>query len=183
MQQAEKALKSLLIQGLDGDQAAYRKFLSETSMFLRRYVQRQLSRMGRPGHDDEDIVQEVLLAIDAKGHTYDREVPVTAWIHAIARYKLIDFLRRTESAGQSLSLCDIEEIAGGEMAACDITLSVRKVVSALPDRLRVPIKLMKLYGFSVAETATRTGLSEAAVKVNIHRGLKAMSRMLGSPTE
>lgn len=182
MQPAEKALKSLLIQGLDGDQAAYRSFLSEASVFLRKYVQRQLSRIGRPSHDDEDIVQEALLAIDAKGHTYDREVPVTAWIHAIARYKLIDFLRRTETAGQSLSLCDIEEIAGGDMVACDIALSVRKIVSALPYRLREPIRLMKLHGLSVAETAIHTGLSEAAVKVNVHRGLKAMSRMLGSPT-
>lgn len=178
MELREPRLKLLLIQGLDGDQAAYRAFLTEACTLLRHYVQRQLGRMRRDAADAEDIVQEALLAIHAKRHTYDREVPVTAWIHAITRYKLIDFLRANGAAKQHLSLDDIEEFVGGDGRSVDTRITVQAVMSRLPERLRAPIALMKFEGLSVTETASRTGLSEAAVKVNVHRGLKAMARIL-----
>ena len=37
---------------------------------------------------------------------------------------------------------------------------------------------MKLEGLSVTETARITGLSESAVKVGVHRGLKALSALI-----
>ena len=37
---------------------------------------------------------------------------------------------------------------------------------------------MKLEGLSVAETARATGMSEAAVKVGVHRGLKALAALI-----
>ena len=69
----ERQLKVLFERALDGDQIAYHKFLCKIGDMLRRYVQRQLFRLGRPKCDAEDIVQEVLLAIHAKRHVYDRD--------------------------------------------------------------------------------------------------------------
>ncbi len=37
---------------------------------------------------------------------------------------------------------------------------------------------MKLEGLSVAETARLTGMSESAVKVGVHRGMKALAAMV-----
>jgi RNA polymerase sigma-70 factor (ECF subfamily) len=41
---------------------------------------------------------------------------------------------------------------------------------------------MKLTGMSVAETARLTGTSESAVKVNVHRGLKALAAKIRGAT-
>ena len=87
----EDELRGLLVRGLAGDAAAYHAFLKELSGFLRAYLRRRLARIP---DDVEDLVQETLLAVHNQRHTYDAAQPVTAWVHAIARYKMIDLLRR-----------------------------------------------------------------------------------------
>lgn len=179
MQLAEIRLKSLFERGLDGDRAAYHEFLTQMSVLLRAYVRRQLSRVGRVEHDAEDIVQEALLAIHAKRHAYDRDVPVTAWAHALARYKLIDLLRATANATQTLPIDQIEDFSSGNAEQLDVLLTVKTVLANLPEKMRRPIELMKLEGRSVVETAAIIGASQGAVKVNVHRGLKIIAGHLG----
>ena len=174
----QSRLKNLFERGLDGSEADYRQFLTELAMLLRAYVRRQLARLGRRESEAEDIVQEALLAIHAKRRAYDREVPVAAWAYAIARYKMIDFLRASENTVQALSLDDIEDTVGTETQQVETILAVRRAMATLPERMRWPIELMKLNGLTVTETAVLTGLSEATVKVNVHRGMKAMARLL-----
>lgn len=84
----EMHLKSLFVAGQDGDGRAYRTFLSELSTHLRGYLRGRLQR--QPG-EIEDLLQEVLLAIHNGRHTYRSDQPLTAWVFAIARYKLTDF--------------------------------------------------------------------------------------------
>ena len=91
MRAIEEHLRELLVGGLEGDQPAYRAFLEETSAYLRAFFRRRLTRM--PDFV-EDLVQESLLALHNQRHTYDVSQPLTAWVHAIARYKMIDWLRR-----------------------------------------------------------------------------------------
>ena len=172
----ERHLKTLFERGLDGDQTAYRRFLCEIGGLLRKHIKRQLYRFKRVGFDAEDIVQEVLLAIHAKRHVYDRDVPITAWAHAIARYRMIDFLRATGHAVQDLSLEEIDDVADATSTQIDLALSLGELIADLPERLRRPIELMKLRGLSAREAAAMTGTSEASVKVNVHRGLKALAR-------
>ena len=179
MKNSEDELRALLQRSFDGDQTAYREFLKRLSEVLLIYIRRQLYRVGRTEWDAEDVVQEALFAIHDKWRTYDRDMPVTAWARAIARYKLIDFLRKTRNASYNLGLERIEDIPGSDSAAVDAAISVSKLVGALPDKMRVPIELVRLVGLSVKEAATVTGMSEAAIKVNIHRGVKAMTRIFG----
>jgi RNA polymerase sigma-70 factor, ECF subfamily len=87
----EERLRSLLVRGLVGDASAYHIFLSELTAHLRSFVRRRLARLPE---EVEDLVQELLLAIHNQRHTYDPAQPLTAWVQAIARYKLIDLLRR-----------------------------------------------------------------------------------------
>ncbi|MFN7645204.1 MAG: sigma factor-like helix-turn-helix DNA-binding protein, partial [Burkholderiales bacterium] len=54
------------------------------------------------------------------------------------------------------------------------------LLAQLPDKQRRPIELVKLEGRSVAEAAASTGLSISAVKVGIHRGLKALAKRLAA---
>ena len=172
-------LRGLLLKGLDGDQAAYRLFLQEVTILLRGYIRRQLMRGGSGNGDAEDIVQEALIAIHEKRHIYEAGLPVTAWAHAIARYKMIDALRSARRRRLDVPLTGEEEVLQDDAQAAMDGMDVRQALNQLPERMRTPIALTKLDGYSIAEAASRTGLSESAVKVNVHRGLKALGRMFG----
>lgn len=177
MSASEDRLKSLLIQGLAGDTMAYRAFLKELSAHLRAFLRGRLTRLP---DEVEDLVQETLLAVHNQRHTYDAGQPLTAWIHAIARYKLIDVLRRREGREALNDPLDeeLEVFAASDTEADDARRDLAKLLEQLPDRQRLPIIHMKLEGRSVVEAAQLTGMSEAAVKVGVHRGLKALAAII-----
>lgn len=174
---SEGRLRNLLIRGLAGDEPAYHAFLRELSAHLRAFLRRRLVRLP---DEVEDLVQESLLAIHNQRHTYDAGQPLTAWIHAIAKYKLIDLLRRR--ARRDLLNDPLDDEFGLASAAnteaADARRDLGRLLQQLPERQRLPIVHMKLEGLSVAETAKRTGMSESAVKVGVHRGLKALAAMI-----
>lgn len=100
------------------------------------------------------------------------------WAYAIARYKLIDFLRTARPSEAEIPLDLVSDIIGDDDARIEAMVTIRTIVAALPDRFRMPIELTKVEGRSVAETAMLTGMSEAMVKINVHRGMKMLARML-----
>lgn len=158
-----------------GDAAAYRSLLERLSRLLGRYFRGRLARIGRSARDAEDLVQDALIAIHTHRHTYDPAEPFTPWVHAIARYKLIDHLRRSRATVSEMPLDTVEELAAkDDSAAAESGLDLDKLLAKLPPRSRHLIEDMKLYGLSVAETARRHGMTQTAVKVRIHRGLKAL---------
>ncbi|MEN9784059.1 MAG: hypothetical protein RJA24_1402 [Pseudomonadota bacterium] len=175
-------MRDLLLRGLDGDAAAYHAFLGELSRHLRGFLRVRLARLP---DDVEDLVQETLLAVHNQRHTYDSAQPLTAWIHAIARYKLVDLLRRRAGREQLNDPLDdeLDVFAVSDHDADDARRDLGKLLQQLPDRQRLPIVHMKLEGLSVSETARATGMSEAAVKVGVHRGLKALAALIRSGHE
>src|SRR5713101_10123067 len=94
----EIELKALMLAGLDGNATSHRELLERLSRRLRAYYKGKLAGIGRGVSEAEDLVQEAVLAIHIKRHTYDPDEPLTPWAHAIARYKLIDFLRRSRAS-------------------------------------------------------------------------------------
>ena len=173
---AEAELKRLMLAGLDGDAAAHRALLTQLGGYLRAYCKRQLTRVGRSATDAEDLVQDVLLAIHTRRHTYDPVEPLTPWVHAIARYKLIDHLRRTRTSLSNVPIDDVAELVAREdHDSTESSLDLGRLLGQLPERTRRVIECVKLEGLSVAETASRYGLSESNVKVSVHRGLKALA--------
>lgn len=178
----ETRLHELLVLGLEGDAPAYCLFLTELSAHLRAYFRR---RLGSLPDEVEDLVQEALLAVHNQRHTYDPAQPLTAWAHAIARYKMIDLLRRRGAhEGRNVPLDDEHELASSaDNEAGEARRDVQKLLNRLPPNLRLPIQHMKLEGLSVIETARLTGMSESAVKVGVHRGLKALAIMIRGKVE
>ncbi len=173
----EEHLKALLVRGLSGEAAAYAAFLKDLSAFLRAFLR---GRLARVPDEVEDLVQETLLAVHNQRHTYDAAQPLTAWVHAIARYKMIDFLRRRagrEAMNDPLGDED-DLLATSDEEAREAKRDMAILLAKLPDRHRLPIQHVKIEGLSVAETAKLTGMSESAVKVGIHRGLKALSALI-----
>ncbi|NUQ18857.1 MAG: RNA polymerase subunit sigma, partial [Sphingomonas sp.] len=95
MTSPETELKALMLASQAGDAAAHRALLERLSRHLRAYYKRKLASFGKGATEAEDLVQEALLAIHIQRHSYDPAELLTPWVHAIARYKLIDFLRRS----------------------------------------------------------------------------------------
>ena len=181
LQELETQLRPLFLAALAGDAAAYRLFLDAISVRLRGYLSQMLARAGRTEVSEaEDVLQETLLALHLSRHTYDAASPVTAWAHAIARYKLVDHLRRSGRHAGALPLDDeAHRLAGPEeSAAADARFDLSRALDALPERTRRLIDQVKLQGASVADAATAAGMTETAAKVAIHRGLRAMAQFL-----
>lgn len=169
-------MKRLMTAGQSGDAGAYRLLLEQLSRYLRGYYRAKLMRYGRDATEAEDLVQEVLMAIHTRRHTYDSTQPFTPWMHAIARYKLIDHLRRGGAGVSDVALDEIGEFAGqDDHVAVESGYDLEKLLGRLPDKMRRAIQCVKIEGLSVAEAADRCGMSESAVKVNVHRGLRALS--------
>jgi RNA polymerase sigma-70 factor, ECF subfamily len=177
MQLIEERLRSLMLPSLAGDAAAYRIFLDELAAHLRSYLRRRLA--GLPD-EVEDLLQELLLAVHNKRHTYDPKQPLTAWVQAIARYKLVDLLRRRSRGDMLTDPLDEDDQVFATTAneAAEAQYDVTKLLRGLPDRQRLPIIYVKIEGASVTDTAVRTGMSESAVKVGIHRGLRALAERI-----
>ena len=169
-----------MMAGLDGDTAAYRRLLERLSQHLRSYYRRRLSCVGREAFEAEDLLQDALLAIHTRRHTYDRAELFTPWIHAIARYKLIDFLRRTNLSRGDVPIEDADEITSrADHDEVESSIDLRRLMARLPVKMQRAIQYVKLDGLSVAEAARRSGMTESAVKVSIHRGLKALAAAIG----
>ena len=171
----EERLRCLLLGGLAGDSSAYHAFLKELSAHLRAFLRKRLASLP---DEVEDLVQELLLAVHNQRHTYDPRQPLTAWVYAMARYKLVDMLRRrsrTELLNDPLDEEDDDLLMSSDSEAAEARRDLARLLAGLPHRQRAPIIHMKIEGLSVAETARLTGMSPSAVKVGVHRGLKALA--------
>lgn len=174
LQDLETQWHALWMRSLEGDRASYEQALTEISGHLRSFLKKRLQSQPT---DVEDLVQETLIAIHQKRHTYQQDQPLTAWVFAIARYKWIDHLRahgRREKQHDNID--DWAEVLSVEShtEASDAQRDLEQLLAELPPKQRAAIEHTRLQGLSITETAQRTGQSEAAVKVNVHRGLKAL---------
>jgi RNA polymerase sigma-70 factor (ECF subfamily) len=178
--EAESRLKQLMLLSLDGDAAAYRALLAELSTRLSAYYRRRLTGSSA---DAEDLVQETLIAMHERRISFDRSQPLTAWVYAIARYKLIDHLRRRRIHA-TVSVDDCAELfAPDEVEQAAASRDVAQLLSTLPEATRAAIRLTKIEGHSIEEAAERTGKSATATKVSIHRGLMRLAQWRGSKAD
>lgn len=170
---AETRLKVLMLASLAGDAKAYRLLLGAVRDGLRLYFRRRLG--ADLAADEEDLVQETLIAMHTRRQTYDPNYPLTAWVHAIARYKLIDLYRRRRSR-QTVPLDAAGPLfADDETGATLARIDLDRMLASLAPSTRRLIERTKLEGRSSAEAGADEGLTETAAKVRAHRGLHALS--------
>jgi len=172
----EPELRTLMMAGLGGDAAAHKALLERLSGQLRAYFKGQLGRFNRGPVEAEDLVQEALIAIHTRRHTYDPSQLFTPWVYAIAHYKFVDYLRRTKSSINDLPIENAAEAtAQDDSTHVESSLDLEKLMAGLSPRVRQAIQYVKIEGLSVSEAAVRCGMSESNVKVSVHRGLKALA--------
>ena len=171
----EAELSGLLKAAIAGDEKAYADFLHRIAALVRGFVRRKIVQ---GGVDPEDVVQETLLAIHVKRHTWRQDAPVLPWIYAIARFKLIDAFRRR---GRRIEV-EIDEIAETFAEPETETVSERDInraLDGLPPAQRSVVSSISVDGHSIGETASKLGISETAVRVSLHRGLAAIAKRFG----
>ena len=181
----EPEFRALMLKGLEGDGVAHKALLKGLSAHLRAYFKGQLIRIGRGPADAEDLVQETLIAVHIHRHTYDRSQLLTPWVYAIARYKLVDYLRRAKASVTDVPIEEAQELLADDgSSAVESGLDLKKLMARLTPKTRQAIQFVKLDGLSVSEAAERSGMSQSAIKVSVHRGLRALSLLVrqGSPS-
>ena len=116
------------------------------------------------------------ITLHTRRHTYDRSQLLTPWVYAVARYRLVDYLRRTKASIRDVPIEEATEVfADDDATAVDSGLDLVKLMAQLTPKARQAIQFVKLDGLSVSEAATRAGMSQSAIKVSVHRGLRALA--------
>ncbi|KAA2314142.1 sigma-70 family RNA polymerase sigma factor [Pseudooceanicola sediminis] len=159
-----------------GDRRAYGHFLIEVTPVVRNIAR---ARSADAPEDVEDIVQEALLALHDKRHTWREDVPVTPWIYAIVRYKAIDARRRRGMAHHDIA--DLAEVladdsAGDIMASRDLS----QLLGGIDDRSADIVRALGVTGESAGDVGAQMGMTEGAVRVAYHRALTRLRKLVGA---
>ena len=178
MREREDEWTGLMRSAMAGDGAAYHRLLKAITPVLRAASRRGLARAGQPPDQAEDIVQDILLAVHLKRHTWDVNAPFAPWLFAIARNKLIDALRRRgkrvfvniDDFAETLS----EEPKAETASAAEVTAQL----NTLPARQREVLQSIAVESASIKDTAKKFAMSEGAVRVALHRALASLTAKL-----
>jgi RNA polymerase sigma factor (sigma-70 family) len=158
-----------------GDAAAYGRLLRAITPVLRGIVRARGAALGPEGC--EDVLQEVLLAIHLKRQTWREEAPLRPWLYAVARHKVVDAFR---ARGRRVDL-PVEDFAEVLPAPAGpdplVARDMETVLSRLDPRAAEIVRAMGVMGETAAETAARMDMTEGAVRVALHRALKAVARL------
>ncbi|MGI3163326.1 sigma-70 family RNA polymerase sigma factor [Pseudooceanicola sp. 200-1SW] len=170
----------LLRRGNRGDAAAYGRFLTEAAPVLRNIARARLP--GGNAEEIEDVVQEALMAVHAKRHTWRESDPVTPWLYAIARYKCSDAARRRlgrAAKGAEVPIEDLAEILPDEAAGAEITAArdLERLLDRIEPRAAAIVRAVGLEGDSAADVGARLGMSEGAVRVAYHRAMQRLRQI------
>lgn len=173
----EPDLYPLMLRSLAGDEVAYTALLQKLSILFRAFFRQKF--FGRDDAAAEDLVQETLLAIHLNRQRYDTSRPFTAWVYAIARYKLMDHFRRRPANRVFVPVDDIAGLFSEETADhSDPGRDLQVLLTHLPEKQRRAIHLVKLEQLSVREASQKMDVSEADIKISIHRGLKKLMSLV-----
>src|ERR1700732_1672656 len=154
----ERELRAVMTASLGGDAAAYHVLLERLTGHLRAYYRRRFALIGHGPTEAEDLLQEALIAIHTHRDTYDPLQPFTPWVHAIARYKFLDYLRRTKFSFRNTPLESAQELmARSDLAAVESGLDLQRLMSRISSKAREAIQCVKLEGLRGGAGAARCG--------------------------
>jgi RNA polymerase sigma-70 factor (ECF subfamily) len=160
-----------------GDRVAYERVLADSIALIRNVARRQ----GVPSDALDDVVQETLLTVHRVRHTYDPARSYDAWLAAIAGRRAIDMLR-SHGRRQRREIHDefaLDQVAGHDDASAASERAqeasrLRAAIAGLPPGQREAVEQVALKERSLTEAAAETGRNTGALKVNLHRALKAL---------
>ena len=180
----DRAWSELMAQAQAGNRDAYRRLLTGITPYLRALAQRQ----HRDPRDVEDSVQDILLTVHSIRHTYDPARPFKPWLVAIGRRRIIDRLRTNQRGRlRETELTEVHETfcepATNLHEAQSDSRRLREAMESLPAGQREAIRLLKIEEKSLREASAESGMSVAALKVSVHRAVKALRVLMERKNE
>lgn len=169
---------------LTGDQVAFAELVTR----YQSAVYNMASRMLGDPTDAEDAAQEVFVRAWNQLHTFHLDRRFSTWLLSIASHHCIDVLRRRKPTapleGVALYVQSSEPEPDELVLRDEQREMVQGLINSLPDKYRA-VTLLRYYGdLSYDEIAQATGLSESAVKTQLHRARRMLAgRLLESRTE
>ncbi len=176
----EAELAVLMRAAQEGDSAAYGQLLRAVTPLVRRLVARRWT-----GSDEaEDVVQDVLMSLHQVRQTFDPDRPFLPWLMAIAHNRLVDVQRRQVRRARGEVAVEVLPETFSEEEAKDLidrmadAEALDRALAQLPAGQRKAVELLRLKEMSLKEASEVSGMSVAALKVSMHRAMRALRAIL-----
>jgi RNA polymerase sigma-70 factor, ECF subfamily len=135
-------------------------------------------------HEAEDVAQEAYLRVFRSLGSFRQEARFETWLYRIVTNAAFTHLRRRGRFGVVLSEEQEQAIEEPEVRPVEAALDrdeVKRALELLTPGSRTVVVLKDVYGLSCQEIADEMGLSEAAVKVRLHRARKRLKELIWTP--
>jgi len=170
------------------------KFTSDAMQYAPQLFSTAL-RMTRNRSDAEDLVQETYIKGWRSFHTFQEGTNLRAWLFRIMTNTYINKYNAQKRKGTEVELDDVEELflykrlgsidqsqlsssAEDQMLELFTDDEVKSALESLPEDFRMPVLLSDVDGFSYKEIAEMLEIPIGTVMSRLHRGRKAMHKML-----
>ena len=151
-----------------GDRAAFDELYRRFARMVHGVVLARVSRI-----DVDDLVQDVFLAAWQRLAALREPAAFGGWLATIARHRATDHGRRERPMEALVN--DVPSPKQGDRLEA---LAILDAIKSLPEAYNETLVLRLVEGMTGAEIAVRTGLTEASVRVNLHRGMKLLREKL-----
>jgi RNA polymerase sigma-70 factor (ECF subfamily) len=174
--------------------SAKEQFTSDAMQYAPQLFSTAL-RMTRNRSDAEDLVQETYIKGWRSFHTFQEGTNLRAWLFRIMTNTYINKYNAKKRKGTEVELDDVEELflykrlgsidqsqlsssAEDQMLELFTDDEVKGALESLPEDFRIPVLLSDVDGFSYKEIAEMLEIPMGTVMSRLHRGRKAMQKML-----
>jgi RNA polymerase sigma-70 factor (ECF subfamily) len=176
----------LMVAAQAGDRTAYETLLRDCVPLVKRVARRAGVQPDRL----DDVVQDVLITLHRARQTYDPNRSFSAWLSVIAQRRAIDSLRHHGRQDRREVFSPIafenhpDETPGPDSGwqADRRPREIDAALAELPPGQREAVEHLAIRQLSLADAANLTGKSTGALKVNLHRALKALRARFGRDT-
>jgi RNA polymerase sigma-70 factor (ECF subfamily) len=167
---------SIIKKFIDGDQSAFQILVKRHKEKVRNIVYLTMSNSSFV----DDIAQEVFITVYKKLKNFRFESQFTTWLYRITVNKCKDHLRKKNVRRIFMPLQDGEEVSHSVTSVEDNDVSkvVMDAVSKLPAKLRIPLMLKDIEGFSYQEIADSLECEMGTVKSRIFRARERLKTIL-----
>ncbi|HET7612448.1 MAG TPA: sigma-70 family RNA polymerase sigma factor [Gemmatimonadaceae bacterium] len=174
----EMRLHLLVLRCQTGDERAFRQLFDTYNHQTMSYLQ------GMLGESADDAQQELWLAVFHNLRTLANPAAFRSWLFRSARFRALDFLRRSQREARLLADVPVEavEIADSpdESAMGEVDDdALRSAMDSLPALQREALLLRYKSDLSYEEIAAVTGTPIGTVRTRLHHGKRKLHDMLG----
>ncbi|MGB8319305.1 MAG: sigma-70 family RNA polymerase sigma factor [Ignavibacteriaceae bacterium] len=187
IKKSKEDLQNPQILSLDDDFSLIKRFIDGEESIFRIIVQRHKEKvrniiyltLGTNG-DVDDIAQEVFITVYKNLYQFKFQAQFTTWLYRVTVNKCKDHLRKMKIRKIFSPIKDSDKEAGYNISVEETNTAelVQDAIKKLPDKLRIPLLLKDIEGFSYQEIAETVQCEIGTVKSRIFRAREGLKYLL-----